>query len=194
MKKIIFVAFLMLQIRVYSQITVEKMVFDEVNKNRSLFGLSNVIPDYSLDLAAKHHTKWMSLVGFSNIKKLMEIGISGGNGSHYESIDVPNFSELLTPQDRFIKFNKINNITYSSEICSMTRATDSSNPILNRYLSNSKLAKNIVEKFLKSIEHREEILSEFNGDIYIGISVIVKDEIAYTTICFVGKQQDIYCK
>ena len=53
----------------------------------------------------------------------------------------------------------------------------------------------IIIKFSSSSDHNEEILQNIdnNSQIFVGISVITKNEIAYTTIFFVltNKQKNI---
>lgn len=189
MKKSIIIILLAYAFNANAQTELEKLVLNELNSYRKIHNLSTVFFDPGLYKVADHHTKWMSLVGFPTMNKLMTSGNSEGFDSHYETVDVPGFTEIFDPKKRGEHFNVLQNIKSFSEICSMTRSTDVSNPIVTKTLTDQQLAKNIIFKFSNSPDHNEELLQEIDNKSILkaGIRVIIKDGIAYTTIYFTEK-------
>lgn len=178
-----------------AQSKLELEVLKALNHYRKVNYLAPVNISDALQKAANHHNQWMSLVEFSVLTQLMTNGNEDGLGAHYETIDVPNFKELFSPKERGEFYGALHDILSYSEICSITKAVDTKNPISPKFLSEERLAHEIIIKFSSSSDHNEEILQNIdnNSQIFVGISVITKNEIAYTTIFFVltNKQKNI---
>lgn len=174
MKKLIIIILFVFSYNLWAQKTLEKAVLVELNSYRKIHKLPPAFMDAAINNAAKYHTTWMSKSGVC---------------SHYEEKDVPGFTELYGPEERGEHFGILSDIVSFGEICNFTRATDASNPIVERPLSEAQLAKSIIKKFSESPSHNEEMLQKINSDSVLkaGVSVIIKDGIAYTTIYFVEK-------
>jgi hypothetical protein len=180
MKKILPLLVIMVWMSSTAQSELESLILSEVNTYRASYKLQlaswGVIP-YK---AATHHSRWMSKVGFSKISKLMSDENTGLN-SHYETIDVPNFVEILDPIERGKKFGLPGN-TSVTELCTMASVNQGV-----RRLSDDKIAKDIIERFRLSPGHNEGLLQEINigSKLTIGVSSIIDGEIAYVTIYFI---------
>ena len=183
MKKLVLVILSLVSTLTFAQTSLDNLVLTELNRYRQSKGLKPATLDPSAYRAANHHTLWMSKVGYTTMNQIMSYGNSEGYDSHYETVDVPSFTEIFSPDDRASKFIPLKNLESLSEICNMARATDASNPIVVKNLSEAQLAKGIIEKFSQSPEHEEE-LRQPGSTVKAGVSVIVKDGIAYTTIFF----------
>jgi hypothetical protein len=179
---------------VLAQTVLEKAVLKELNHYRDSLGLHPVIYSANVSKAASHHTQWMSKVNFDKIKKMMEVDDgSEAMDAHLETIDIPDFKELKTPEDRGNFYRVTNDISSQWEICNITSA-NGGNYFVRTQTPDSMLAKNIINKFLNSPGHK--LLMGINAaGAYVGIGVIVKDvvingqsyKIAYTTIYFIEK-------
>lgn len=191
-KLIILLSLILIQGELVAQTNLEKLVLKELNEYRKTNTLKPVTYSDSISKAAKHHTIWMSMVGFTRINKMMLSDPALGKDSHYESVDVPNFKELLTPEDRGEFYGILNNISSHWEICNMTKA-DGGNYFIPAQATDDVIAKSIITKFSKSPSHDQGM--KMDAIAKVGISVIIKSElingesckIAYTTIYFVEK-------
>lgn len=197
MKNRIFIAIAILlsvTTSVLGQTVLEKAVLKELNHYRDSLGLHPVIYSVNASKAASHHTQWMSKVNFDKIKKMMEVDDgSEAMDAHLETIDIPDFKELKTQEDRGNFYGATNDISSQWEICNITSA-NSGNYFVPTQTQDNVLAKNIINKFSNSPGHK--LLMEINATgAYVGIGVIVKevvmngqsDKIAYTTIYFIEK-------
>ena len=163
----------------YSQTKLEILVLKELNAFRKLHNneQNEIRPvNYSVEIskAASHHAKWMAIAD---------------SCTHYETIDVPNFKELLAPEDRGEFYNILDDIYFLNEICNISIAKVSKFPYEN-YKPNEVLAKDIIMQFAASKKgHREGMLIAISADqiINVGISTIIKGTKAYTTIFIVVK-------
>ena len=179
---------------VLAQTVLEKAVLKELNHYRDILGLHPVIYSANVSKAASHHTQWMSKVNFDKIKKMMEVDDgSEAMDAHLETIDIPDFKELKTPEDRGNFYGATNDISSQWEICNITSA-NSGNYFVHAQTHDNVLAKNIINEFSNSPGHK--LLMEINATgAYVGIGVIVKEvvmngqsyKIAYTTIYFIEK-------
>jgi hypothetical protein len=106
--------------------------------------------------------------------------------SHYETSDVTSIKTLYSPEDRGKFFGLVNNINSFEEICNETKSFEG-NLFNATKKSDATLGKDIIIKFSKSPPHNQTLLAPVNNGSYIkaGISVIIKGEIAYTTIIFI---------
>lgn len=163
----------------YSQTKLEVLVLKELNAFRKLHNnkQNEIRPvNYSVEIskAAKHHAKWMAIADTC---------------THYETIDVPNFKELIAPDDRGEFYNILNDIYFFGEICNISKAIENKFPSKN-YKPNEVLAKDIIMQFAASKEgHREGMLTAISPSqiINVGIGVMIRGEKSYTTIFFVVK-------
>ena len=78
-----------------------KESIDATNKLRTSLGLNELKDDAVLDSAAKHHAYYLAY----------SLLYASWGGSHYETIDIPNFKEKLNPEDRAGR--DVNEIQYS---------------------------------------------------------------------------------
>lgn len=195
-KLILFLLLALVQYELYAQTNLEKLVLKELNAYRKLNKLKPVKISDTVNKAAYHHTQWMSKVSFSKMKQIMEIDDESEEmDAHTETIDVPNFKEIKTPEDRGRAFGIIKeNTNYTlGEICNMT-LSNSGNYFLSSQTPDDILAKNIISKFSKSPGH-DQIMKLDLDNCYVGICVIIKsvvvngqeNKIAYTTIYFIEK-------
>jgi hypothetical protein len=191
-KLILFLLLALIQTELTAQTNLEKLVLKELNTYRKLNKLKPVAYSDSITRASKHHTLWMSMVGFTKINEMMLSDPALDSDSHYESVNVPDFNELRTPEDRGNFYGILNDISSYWEICNMTKA-DAGNYFVASQVTDDILAKNIISKFSKSPDHDQAM--KLDAIARVGISVIVKNElingqsyrIAYTTIYFVEK-------
>jgi hypothetical protein len=159
--------------QVLGQSTLETSVLKELNIYRKSKGLQPVVYSAEITKAAKHHTQWM---------------VSANKLSHYEEFDVPGIKTLKSPDDRGNYYGLLKNVNSYEEICNFTKALDG-NAFTATKKSDAVLGKDIIIKFSKSPAHNEALLTPINSGsvVSVGISVIIKDEIAYTTIYFIEK-------
>ena len=196
MKKIILFLLLLAlaQNDLYAQTNLEKLVLKELNAYRKLNKLKPVFYSDTVSKASYHHTQWMSRVNFDRMKLIMEIDDESEEmDAHTETIDVPNFKEIKTPEDRGRAFGIIKeNTNYTlGEICNLTSANGGNYFIVSQKTDDI-LAKDIISKFSKSPGH-DEVMRLDLDKCKVGICVIVKDviidgkedKIAYTTIYFI---------
>lgn len=179
---------------VLGQTALEKSVLKELNRYRDSLGLRPVIYSVNVSKASSHHTQWMSKVNFDRMKKMMEVDDgTEAMDAHLETIDVPNFKELKTPEERGNFYGVTDDISSQWEICNITPA-NSGNYFVPTQTPDNILAKNIINKFSNSPDHKR--LMEINAtSAHVGIGVIIKDvivngqscKIAYTTIYFIEK-------
>jgi hypothetical protein len=153
------------------QSTLETSVLVELNHYRKSKGLQPVIYSAEISKAAKHHTQWM---------------VSADSCTHYETFSVPGIKTLKSPDDRGNYYGLLKDINSSEEICNFTKATEG---FVATKLSDAVLGKNIITKFSKSPPHKESLLTPVSPGavVSVGISVIIKGEVAYTTIYFIEK-------
>jgi len=170
-KKILITILSLITIEVLSQTVLEKAVIKELNLYRKANQLEPVVYSAAITKAAKHHTQWMVATNLC---------------SHDETSDVAGIKTLYSPEDRGNFFGLLNNINSLEEICNQTKSFEGN--IFNATKkSDAKLGKDIIIKFSKSSPHNQALLAPVNNGSYIraGISVIIKGEIAYTTIFFI---------
>lgn len=179
---------------ILGQTALETFVLKELNAYRKLNKLAPVIYSGNVSKAAVHHTQWMSGVNFDKMKKIMEIDDdSEAMSAHVETIDVPNFKELKTLEDRGNFYGVISDITSQWEICNMTPA-NTGNYFISSQTPDDVLAKDIIKQFSQSPGHDMAMKIDAKS-AYAGIGVIVKEvvingqsyKIAYTTIYFIEK-------
>jgi uncharacterized protein YkwD len=169
--KIYIALFLIITTNLFSQTDLEKVVLKELNLYRNANQLKPVVYSTAITKAAKHHTRWMVATNLC---------------SHYETSDVTGIKTLYSPEDRGKFFGLVNNINSLEEICNETKSFEG-NLFNATKKSDAKLGKDIIIKFSKSPPHNQTLLAPVNNGSYIraGISVIIKGEIAYTTIFFI---------
>jgi hypothetical protein len=171
MKNNIFIAILsLITTQVIGQTSLEKAVLTELNLYRKTHNLQPVFHSTDIAKASKHHTRWMVATNLC---------------SHYETTDVVGFKTLYSPEDRGTFYGLFKNINGWEEICSHTKAVEGNfiTPTIKR---DAVLGKDIIIKFSKSPPHNESLLTPGNegSEIRVGISVIIKGAVAYTTIFF----------
>lgn len=195
-KMILFLLLALAQNDLYAQTNLEKLVLKELNAYRKLNKLKPVKYSDTVNKAAYHHTQWMSRVSFNKMKQIMEVDDGSEQmDAHTETIDIPNFKELKTPEDRGKEFGIIRESTNYTlgEICNMSNA-NGGNYFTASQKSDDMLAKDIITKFSKSPGH-DAVMRLDLDNCYVGICVIVKsviiggqeNKIAYTTIYFIEK-------
>jgi uncharacterized protein YkwD len=170
MKKILIYLLVMISLSSVAQTELEKSILDEINSYRISHKLTTPSWDQIAYKAAKYHTEWMS--------KARVV-------SHYETVDVPNFVEILDPLERGQKFGLRVNTT-PIELCNTARVSGR-NPFLVPRASNKEIAKNIIDGFKSSPEHNEALLLEMNAEskFGVGISSVIIDDVVYTTVYFI---------
>lgn len=180
----------------FAQTNLENMVLKELNSYRKLNKIKPVIYSDTVSKASYHHTQWMSKISFNKIKQIMEIDDDSEEmDAHTETIDVPNFKELKTPEERGKYFGIIKpNTNYTlGEICNITSA-NSGNYFIQSQKNDAVLAKDIITKFSKSSGHAEVMRLDLDK-CYVGICAIVRNiimnghenKIAYCTIYFIER-------
>ena len=159
--------------QVTAQSTLETSVLKELNIYRKSKGLQPVVYSAEITKAAKHHTQWM---------------VSANKLSHYEEFDVPGVKTLKSPDDRGNYYGLLKDINSNEEICNFTKALGG-NAFTATKKSDAVLGNDIITKFSESAPHNEALLTPVNQNavVSVGISVIIKGEIAYTTIYFIEK-------
>ena len=171
MKNNIFIAILsLITTQVIGQTSLEKAVLTELNLYRKAHHLKPVFYSTEIAKASKHHTRWMVATNLC---------------SHYETTDVAGVKTLYSPEDRGSFYGLLKNINGWEEICSHTKAVEG-NFITPTKKSDAVLGKDIIMRFSKSPPHNESLLTPGNeaSEIRVGISVIIKGAVAYTTIFF----------
>lgn len=158
---------------VLSQTALETSVLKELNHYRDSLGLQPVLYSVEVTKAAKHHTQWM---------------VATNTCDHYETSNAPGIKTLYSPIDRGNFFGFLKNAKCKGEICSFTKAFDG-NFFTATKKSDSVLGKDIIIRFSESPEHNKSLLTRVNtgAKVSVGISVITKGEVAYTTIYFIEK-------
>jgi hypothetical protein len=172
MKNNIFIAILsLINTQVIAQTSLEKAVLTELNLYRKTHNLQPVFHSTDIAKASKHHTRWMVATNLC---------------SHYETTDVEGFKTLYSPEDRGTFYGLFKDINGWEEICSHTKAVEGNfiDPTKKR---DAVLGKDIIIRFSKSPPHNESLLTPGNegSEIRVGISVIIKGAVAYTTIFFI---------
>lgn len=169
--KIYIAIFLIITTNLFCQTALEKSVLKEINLYRKINKLEPVVYSAAITKAAKHHTQWMVATNLC---------------SHYETSDVTGIKTLYSPEDRGKFFGLVNNINSFEEICNETKSFEG-NLFNATKKSDATLGKDIIIKFSTSPPHNQTLLAPVNNGSYIkaGISVIIKGEIAYTTIIFI---------
>ena len=159
--------------QVLGQSTLEISVLKELNLYRKSNGLQPVVYSAEITKAAKHHTQWM---------------VSANICTHYETFDVPNIKTLKSPDDRGNYYGLLKNINSYSEICNFTKALGG-NYFTATKKSDAVMGKDIIINFSKSPPHNGALLTPINPGytVSVGISVIIVEEVAYTTIFFIEK-------
>ena len=159
--------------QVLGQSTLETSVLKELNIYRKSKGLQPVIYSAEITKAAKHHTQWMA---------------SANMCTHYETSDVPGIKTLKSPTDRGNYYGLLKASNSYEEICSQVKAF-SGNFFTATKKSGAVLGKDIIIIFSESSEHNKSLLTPISPGtvVSVGISVIIKGEIAYTTIYFIEK-------
>lgn len=172
-KLIIFLLLALVNVELIAQTTLETSVLKELNVYRKSKGLQPVVYSAEITKAAKHHTQWM---------------VSANKLSHYEEFDVPGTKTLKSPTDRGNYYGLLKNINSYEEICSFTKALGG-NFFTATQKSDAVLGNDIIILFSESLEHNKSLLTPVNSGtvVSVGISVIIKGEIAYTTIYFIEK-------
>ena len=159
--------------QVTAQSTLETSVLKELNIYRKSKGLQPVVYSAEIARAAKHHTQWM---------------VSANKLSHYEEFNVPGIKTLKSPTDRGNYYGLLKDVNRYEEICSFTKALGG-NFFAATKKSDDVLGKDIIIIFSESNEHNKSLLTPISPGtvVSVGISVIIKGEIAYTTIYFIEK-------
>jgi uncharacterized protein YkwD len=159
--------------QVLGQSTLETSVLKELNHYRDSLGLKPVVYSAEITKAAKHHTQWMA---------------SANVCTHYETSDVPGIKTLKSPDDRGNYYGLLKAVNSYEEICSQVKAF-SGNFFTATKKSDAVLGKDIIIIFSESSEHNKSLLTPISPGtvVSVGISVIIKGEIAYTTIYFIEK-------
>jgi len=145
------------------QTSLETAVFNELNNYRKSKGLTLLPYDSKASSASKQHSNWMGLA--------KEI-------SHYQFLDVPNFQELRTLQDR----NKVYKVNLFSEIVTSCASINFG----GTPYSDEVIAKQIIKNFSNSPDHdgAMRMIIRSGDSVKIGIGVYNANGIAYATINF----------
>jgi uncharacterized protein YkwD len=174
MKKLITIILFFCSCNLFAQTNLEKAVLVELNSYRKTNNLPAATMSLQVGKAAKYHTSWM---------------VKSGVCSHFENVDVPGFTEIEGPEERGKHFGILNDIISYSEICNFAKSNDPSSPIVERPLSDTELAKEIIRRFSTSPGHNDAMIQQINSGsvLQVGIGVMVHNGTAYTTIYFVEK-------
>jgi len=157
MKKIAIILFL-IPVLVFSQDSVELKTIQYLNEYRASKGLAPVLLDQGLSKAAQFQLSYEVLID---------------SVCHFQYQDLPNFEEIVRPEDRIKKFSGLSAPFGKSEITLGGQAHSNK----NIDLLHPDLSKDIVEYFKMSKGHDEAMI---NPEAHkIGISIIVNRNYSY---------------
>ena len=157
MKKLALIAFLIPALA-FGQDAMELKTIQYLNEYRASKGLAPVVLDKGLSKAAQNQLSYEVLID---------------SVSHYQYRNIPNFDEIVRPQDRINHFSGLSAPLIGSEITS--GAQFPSNKVFD--LLNPDLSKGIIELFKDSKGHNEAMI---NPEAHkAGISIIVNRNYPY---------------
>jgi uncharacterized protein YkwD len=159
MKKFIILA-LSIPSFLLGQSLLESKVLKQLNKYRHQSYLRSLPYDSNASAASRHHSSWVNLSGII---------------SHVESIDIPNFKELKTIEDR----NNFFKVEMFSEIVTVIP----SNSFNGLPLSEDVIAESAIKSFASSPKHDEIMKMFIKEGIPVGVAIGVvrgKDLVAVT--------------